>query len=79
MKKIILAFAVLFIVACDNPNTLPSQLKETYGALPQNIEQIEIEGCQYIGKFSGSNRNWGSHKGNCTNPIHNKVDTIQQL
>jgi hypothetical protein len=30
-----------------------------------------LEGCEYIVVGHGDRR-WGSHKGNCTNPIHNK-------
>lgn len=34
-------------------------------------EEYSLEGCQYIVVSMGASR-WGSHKGNCTNPIHNK-------
>lgn len=30
-----------------------------------------LEGCEYIVADSGNSK-WGSHKGNCKNPIHNK-------
>ena len=30
-----------------------------------------IDSCEYIVFYSGSST-WGSHKGNCKNPIHNR-------
>ena len=30
-----------------------------------------LEGCEYIVVGSGSSK-WGSHKGNCKNPIHSR-------
>jgi hypothetical protein len=35
----------------------------------QNYEVYTLEGCEYILVGAGNNR-WGSHKGNCKNPIH---------
>jgi prepilin-type N-terminal cleavage/methylation domain-containing protein len=31
--------------------------------------EITYDGCQYVFFFMG-NASWGSHKGNCNNPIH---------
>jgi len=36
-----------------------------------NYEEYSLEGCQYIVVGAGNDR-WGSHKGNCSNPIHKK-------
>ena len=30
-----------------------------------------IDSCEYIVFYSGSS-SWGSHKGNCSNPVHNR-------
>ena len=30
-----------------------------------------IDSCEYI-VFYGGSSSWGSHKGNCSNPIHNR-------
>jgi len=43
---------------------------------PLDIEVIECDGCQYVVSFRGSHSNWGTHKGNCNNPIHHVVDTL---
>ncbi len=43
---------------------------------PLDIEVIELDGCQYVVSFRGSHSNWGTHKGNCKNPIHHVVDTL---
>jgi hypothetical protein len=37
----------------------------------QHYKVYTFEGCEYIVINSGSSR-WGSHKGNCKNPIHQK-------
>jgi hypothetical protein len=35
----------------------------------RNYEVYTLEGCEYIVVGHGD-RKWGSHKGNCKNPIH---------
>ena len=39
-----------------------------------------LDGCEYV-KFGHGNFSWGSHKGNCSNPIHKgqsyDVDTLE--
>ena len=35
----------------------------------QNYRVYTLEGCEYIVVGNGNGR-WGSHKGNCKNPIH---------
>ena len=34
-----------------------------------NIVEITYDGCQYV-FFGNGYSSWGSHKGNCNNPIH---------
>ena len=34
-----------------------------------NIVEITYDGCQYV-FFGNGFSSWGSHKGNCNNPIH---------
>jgi hypothetical protein len=81
MKKIMI-FSILLIgiYSCDEPPT-PKQLEaETNrtelnndSRLPsQNYRIYTLEGCEYILVGVGNNR-WGSHKGNCKNPIHQKI------
>jgi predicted phage tail protein len=36
-----------------------------------NVIEYTYEGCEYI-KVGYGKSIWGSHKGNCKNPIHNK-------
>lgn len=74
MKTITLTVVALALTSCEgNNNSLKSKDTDaTYGLYETNIEQITFEGCQYIGKFGGYNTDWGTHKGNCNNPIHSK-------
>ena len=36
-----------------------------------NVDEYTYQGCEYI-VVGPINRRWGSHKGNCKNPIHKK-------
>jgi hypothetical protein len=38
----------------------------------QNYKVYTLEGCEYI-KVGFGRDAWGSHKGNCKNPIHQKI------
>lgn len=46
-------------------------LDSTSSYSDQNYRTYTLEGCEYIVIGVGKDR-WGSHKGNCKNPIHNK-------
>ena len=37
----------------------------------KNVDEYTYQGCEYIA-VGPKNRRWGSHKGNCKNPIHKK-------
>ena len=82
MRNLIIASCIL-LISCDAPTIQKKTTGVTYGGnVGVNIEEIEYEGCQYIGRFAGSNTDWGSHKGNCTNPIHTRniitvTDTVE--
>ena len=45
-----------------------------------SCNQYVLENCQYI-RAGNSQYSWGSHKGNCTNPIHdyNKLYTEKEV
>lgn len=65
----------------ETPKTVPTSVGElvpkklsndntNYNlVLNSHCEEYSLEGCQYIVIGMGANK-WGSHKGNCTNPIH---------
>jgi hypothetical protein len=67
MKKIVTTFILLTAVmlqSCEKDNTQPTQPIELSG-----YKTYTLDGCEYIVVGVGQNR-WGSHKGNCKNPIH---------
>jgi hypothetical protein len=47
------------------------ELDSTSRYYDQNYKTYTLEGCEYIVVGYGKER-WGSHKGNCKNPIHCK-------
>jgi|688.fasta_scaffold570680_2 hypothetical protein len=58
------------------PESKRMELDSTSKYYDQNYRVYTLEGCEYIvggvGKYQ-----WGSHKGNCKNPIHSqKSDTL---
>ena len=74
MKNILIILAALLVVGCGNeprqtpdPHRLELDNKSQY--YDRNYEVYTLEGCEYILVGLGNNR-WGSHKGNCKNPIH---------
>jgi hypothetical protein len=50
-----------------NPHKMELDNKSQY--YDQNYRVYTLEGCEYIVVGNGNGR-WGSHKGNCKNPIH---------
>ncbi len=69
---ITLFFLFLGFTACNQKqveNKEPQILSEDY------VNVVIYDSCEYIVAGAGTNR-WGSHKGNCKNPIH-KNDTIK--
>ena len=51
----------------QNPHRM--ELNNTSEYYDQNYRVYTLEGCEYVVAGSGNLR-WGSHKGNCKNPIH---------
>jgi hypothetical protein len=52
------------------PESKRMELDSTSQYYDQNYEVYNLEGCEYV-VFGYGNTRWGSHKGNCKNPIHN--------
>jgi hypothetical protein len=75
ISVLILLFATLF-TSCDDgkrgskaPEGKRMELDSTSRYYDQNYKTYTLEGCEYIVVGFGKDR-WGSHKGNCKNPIH---------
>ena len=76
MKKLLFLIGLSLLVSCNN-DTSVSRPQET-GVLSkdtenyyQRVTEYTYEGCEYI-KVGYGKSIWGSHKGNCKNPIHTK-------
>lgn len=59
----------------EEVNQVQPSLENTFEQIPEDeVEVIEIEGCEYIIYKGTPDENQGfgfmSHKGNCRNPIH---------
>ena len=75
MKTIILIIITLFLFSCGNQNDQqieePIGLRQKSDDRHKNVTEFTYGGCQYIRVGYGQSA-WGSHKGNCVNPIHTK-------
>ena len=83
MKPIhIITLSLVFLLgSCVDPNATPivtdphrMELDNSSKYFDQNYRVYTLEGCEYIVGGSGRSQ-WGSHKGNCKNPIHKYEST----
>lgn len=58
----------------ETPNPHKMELDSTSKYYDQNYRTYNLEGCEYIVVGAGRSQ-WGSHKGNCKNPIHKNEST----
>jgi hypothetical protein len=75
-KTLFLIGSMVLICSCGPekknpkaPSDLRLELDTTSIYSDQNYQIYILDGCEYIQIGYGSSR-WGSHKGNCKNPIH---------
>jgi hypothetical protein len=74
MKRITIALALL-VTSCGQMDTNHPKKPEVFTIdnsiddWGRNYRLFTLEGCEYIVVGSGEFK-WGSHKGNCKNPIH---------
>jgi hypothetical protein len=66
MKKLLIL--ALFMTSCVDSGNRPTE-PERILINDVNYKVYEIEGCEYIVMGYGDSK-WGSHKGNCKNPLH---------
>ena len=74
---IVLAFITTIVLISTNscnpnsekPKTETRELSNNSRRYDLNYKVYTLEGCEYI-VIGVDNTRWGSHKGNCSNPIH---------
>ena len=88
--SLFILFLTLGFSACDENNGQKAplskrmELDSTSRYSDQNYTVYTLEGCDYVVVGYGKDR-WGSHKGNCKNPIHYNlgvcetgIDTVEK-
>lgn len=88
--SLFILFLTLGFSACDEDNGQKAplskrmELDSTSRYSDQNYKVYTLEGCDYVVVGYGKDR-WGSHKGNCKNPIHYNlgvcetgIDTVEK-
>lgn len=73
MKGIIILILLITFGSCTNKSEKVEVIKldNTSGSDARCYKIYVHDGCEYIVVGDG-NSLWGSHKGDCKNPIHNK-------
>jgi len=80
---ILCALVILLVTSCNVKqektdvvsDVIPhNELNNNSRYYNQQYEVYTLEGCEYIVVGFGKEK-WGSHKGNCKNPIHKTQDT----
>ena len=64
----------LFLISCNEQPKVKEQpigLRQKSDDRYKNVTEFTYGGCEYI-KVGYGQSAWGSHKGNCINPIHKK-------
>ena len=71
----LLGMALISITSCGKqapqPIEKPIGLRQQSDDRHKNVTEFTYGGCEYIRVGYGQSA-WGSHKGNCSNPIHKK-------
>jgi len=83
MKYILLLLTSILLFSCQSEEEKQERIKDNQSKMLDSTstdyyKQFKIytlDNCQYIVVGAGNSR-WGSHKGDCTNPIHQPKDTI---
>jgi hypothetical protein len=70
----LLGMVLMTLVSCEEQKPQieePIRLRQKSDDLHKNVTEFTYGGCEYIRVGYGQST-WGSHKGNCINPIHKK-------
>jgi hypothetical protein len=84
MKYILLILTSILLLSCQSEEERQERIKANQSKMLDSTstdyyKQFKIytlDSCQYVVVGYGDYR-WGSHKGDCTNPIHQPKDTIK--
>lgn len=74
---IFVALVIFMLTSCDGasqsqykkPQPRSKELSKDAEYYNLQVEEYTYEGCEYI-RIDNASAAWGSHKGNCSNPIH---------
>jgi uncharacterized protein YcfL len=78
MKYILLLLTSILLFACQSEEERQERIKDNQSTVldSTSTDYYTLDNCQYIVVGAGNSR-WGSHNGDCTNPIHQSKDTIK--
>jgi hypothetical protein len=72
MKKFLLIIlSLIILVSCED--NLPKSSRPTVLSDVKSVEVMVYDNCEYVVVGHGT-RAWGSHKGNCKNPMHKEIN-----
>lgn len=73
MKKLIFALLIIFITSCGNgtsTNPQPTVRVTTENDYTKTLQIYKIDGCEYVAYCLSCDNAVLTHKGDCSNPIH---------
>jgi hypothetical protein len=74
---IFIALVIFMLTSCGEapkhpkPQPQSNELSKDAEYYNLKVEEYTYEGCEYI-RIDNGREAWGSHKGNCSNPIHER-------
>lgn len=72
MLSLVLCFCQCFAPISDDKKVNQKETGMYFGNSKVEFKIYKFEGCEYLGKVNGFDTDVLTHKGNCSNPIHNK-------
>lgn len=77
MKYIIVLLISFLLLSCQSEQERQKSIKDSQSTeldsnstyYSKQFQILTLDSCQYVVVSYGNDR-WGSHKGDCTNPIH---------
>ena len=78
IKIITTSLILLLLNACQSEQERQELIKDSQSTVLDSTSTdyrkqftiYTLDSCQYVVVSPGTNYTWGSHKGDCTNPIH---------
>jgi hypothetical protein len=66
----------IVLISLNACNSSEAKVNKPEAIEVTNYDIYTLDGCEYV-RFGHGNFSWGSHKGNCSNPIHKEQPQLE--